>query len=66
MNAPPEIEFDVVVCGGSLAGSATALLLLRSMPGLRVAILEKSMRFPRRVGEATVEISGYFLGESLG
>lgn len=59
-------EFDVVVCGGSLAGAATALLLLRARPGLRVAIVEKSERFPRRVGEATVEISAYFLGRVLG
>ena len=56
----------MVVCGGSLAGAATALLLLRARPGLRVAIVEKSERFPRRVGEATVEISAYFLGRVLG
>lgn len=68
MTPPPATpsEFDVVVCGGSLAGAATALLLLRAKPDLRVAIVEKSERFPRRVGEATVEISAYFLGRVLG
>jgi flavin-dependent dehydrogenase len=68
MDAPrPEpAEYDVVVCGASLAGAATALLLLRAQPRLRLAILEKSEHFPRRVGEATVEISAYFLGKVLG
>ena len=63
---PTASEYDVVVCGGSLAGAATALLLLRSKPGLRIAVVEKSTQFPRRVGEATVEISGYFLSKVLG
>jgi flavin-dependent dehydrogenase len=59
-------EYDVVILGGSLAGAATACLLLRERPNLRVLILEKSVRFPRRVGEATVEVSGYFLSRVLG
>jgi len=66
MPGPAEPEYDVVVCGGSLAGASTALMLLRARPGLRVAIIEKSTRFNRRVGEATVEVSGYFLGRVLG
>lgn len=52
--------------GGALAGSATACLLLRKNPALRVLILERSERFTRRVGESTVEISAYFLGRVLG
>src|SRR5213075_1803836 len=35
-------------------------------PRLRVLIVEKSAMFTRRVGEATVEISAYFLGRVLG
>lgn len=57
---------DVVVIGGSLAGAATAILLLRERPDLRVVVVEKSGQFPRRVGEATVEVSGYFLSRVLG
>jgi len=51
----------VIIAGGALAGAATAILLLREQPQLRILILEKSSVFGRRVGEATVEISGYFL-----
>jgi flavin-dependent dehydrogenase len=59
-------RYDVVIAGGSLAGSATAILLLREQPGLRVLIVEKSSSFGRRVGEATIEVSAYFLGRVLG
>lgn len=52
--------------GGALSGAATATLLLRHNPGIRVLILEKSARLGRRVGEATVEVSAYFMGKVLG
>jgi flavin-dependent dehydrogenase len=57
--------WDVVVVGGALSGAATATLLLRRNPRLRVLILERSPVFKRRVGESTVEISAYFLGRVL-
>src|SRR5258705_13210514 len=57
---------DVAIIGGVLAGAATAILLLREQPTLRVVIVEKSAAFGRRVGEATVEVSAYFLGRILG
>src|SRR5437773_5742417 len=60
------MTYDVVVIGGALAGSATATLLLREQPTLRVLIIERSTKFGRRVGEATVEVSGYFLSRVLG
>jgi flavin-dependent dehydrogenase len=60
------MNYDVVIIGGSLSGAASATLLLREMPGLKVLIVERSAQFGRRVGEATVEISGYFLGRVLG
>jgi len=49
-----------------MAGAATAILLKRERPDLRVLVIEKSSTFSRRVGEATVEISGYFLCRVLG
>src|SRR5436305_13190374 len=59
-------QYDVTIVGGALAGAATAILLLRENPSLKVLIVEKSAAFGRRVGEATVEISGYFLTRVLG
>ncbi len=66
MTAPPDFDYDVVVMGGSMSGAATALLLRRGNPGLRILIVEKSAQFSRRVGEATVEVSAYFMGRVLG
>lgn len=59
-------DFDVVIIGGALSGGATALLLAREHPGLRVLIIEKATAFGRKVGEATVEVSSYFLSRELG
>ena len=59
-------SYDVVVIGGALSGGATATLLLQQNPGIRVLILEKSAKLSRRVGEATVEVSAYFMGRVLG
>ncbi len=59
-------KYDVVIIGGALSGAAAAILLLRRHPALRVLIIEKSATFARRVGEATVEVSAYFLGRILG
>jgi flavin-dependent dehydrogenase len=58
--------YDVVIVGGALSGAATATLLLRQNPGIRILILEKSEKLSRRVGEATVEVSAYFMGRVLG
>ncbi len=66
MTAELETSYDVVVIGGALYGASTALLLLRQNPGLRLLIIEKSAKLSRRVGEATVEVSAFFLGRILG
>lgn len=58
--------YDVIILGGALAGSASALLLKRRYPDLRVLVIEKSDTFGPRVGESTVEISAYFLARVLG
>jgi flavin-dependent dehydrogenase len=61
--------FDVVVCGGGLAGLTLGLQLRREHPSLRVLVVEKTARpLPpgcHKVGESSVELgSSYF--ESLG
>lgn len=65
---PPSSDstYDVVVIGGALSGAATATLILRHNPGVRLLIVEKSEKLGRRVGEATVEISAFFMGRVLG
>lgn len=56
----------MVIVGGALSGAGTAILLLQQQPQLRILIVEKSAAFTRKVGEATVEISTYFLTRLLG
>ena len=68
MNSEPSPQaenYDVVVIGGALSGAATATLLLRHNPGIRVLIVEKSEKLTRRVGEATVEVSNFFMRRVL-
>jgi flavin-dependent dehydrogenase len=62
----PAETYDVIVIGGALSGAATATLLMRKNPGIRVLIVEKSAKLTRRVGEATVEVSAFFMGRVLG
>ena len=57
---------DVLVIGGAFSGSSFATLLQRRVPGCRVILVEQSERFERRVGEATVELSGAFISRVLG
>jgi flavin-dependent dehydrogenase len=59
-------SYDVVIIGGAFSGAATATLLLQQNPGIRILIVEKSAKLTRRVGEATVEVSAYFMGRVLG
>jgi len=66
VNSTAPCDYDVIVIGGALAGAATAVLLRRQDPAIRVLVVEKSAAFGRRVGEATVEVSAYFLGRVLG
>ncbi len=61
--------YDVVICGGGLAGLCLARQLKLENSGISVLILEKS-RFPVReaahkVGESTVEIAGFYFRETL-
>jgi flavin-dependent dehydrogenase len=61
----PPARYDAVIVGGAFAGAATALLLRREMPSLRVLIVEKLEAFDAKVGEATTEMSAMFLTRRL-
>jgi flavin-dependent dehydrogenase len=61
--------YDVVICGGGLAGLCVARQLKLANSAITVLILEKS-RFPVReaahkVGESSVEIAGFYFRETL-
>ncbi|MGI9451919.1 MAG: tryptophan 7-halogenase, partial [Geminicoccaceae bacterium] len=58
--------YDVVVIGGGFTGSASAMLLKRFAPDARILIVERRTAFDLKVGEATVEVSSYFLHHVLG
>lgn len=60
------VDYDVVIIGGGFSGSASAILLKRWRPQTRVLVVEQSDAFRRKVGEATVEVSGIFLHRVLG
>lgn len=53
--------YDAVIIGGAFSGAAFATLLRRWRPSSRILVVERSDRFTRRVGEATVELSARFL-----
>lgn len=61
-------NYDVVICGAGLAGLTLARQLKLRWPQISVLLLEKG-RFPleeaTKIGESTVEIAAYYLGESL-
>jgi len=65
MQSIMQKNYDVAVIGGAFSGAATALLLRREAPNLRVVVIERSAHFDRKVGEATTEVSGCFLTKRL-
>ena len=58
-------HYDVVVIGGALAGTSLSLLLRRWNPDCRILIVEKEAEFSKKVGEATTELSAFFLSHVL-
>src|SRR5262245_49023852 len=63
--------FDVVICGGGLAGQTLARQLRMSDADLRVAVLEKMPSgdirdAAHKVGESSVEVGAHYFLERLG
>lgn len=68
-NKSSTATFDVVICGGGLAGLTLARQIRQQLPTLRVALVDRDVRpLPEatwKVGESSVEIGSQYF-ESLG
>ena len=61
-------RYDVVIVGAGLAGLTLARQLLLTAGDRRILLLEKRAAIPpegQKVGEATVQVSGYYLSKVL-
>ena len=62
-------EFDVVICGGGLAGLTLARQIRLELPALSVAVIDRLTRpLPEaafKVGESSIELGTYYLGQVL-
>jgi flavin-dependent dehydrogenase len=59
-------RLDVAILGGGMAGALLARQLLRALPGVRLALFERSGEPDYRVGESTVELASNYLIRRLG
>jgi flavin-dependent dehydrogenase len=62
-------DYDVIVSGGGLAGLCLSIQLKKSIPGLRVLVLERGQS-PRpeaahKVGESSVEVASHYFRNVL-
>src|SRR5215470_5057051 len=67
MESDSRRHYDVVILGAGIAGLALARQLLM-YSGKRVLLLEKRSQVPpprQKVGEATVQVSGYYFSKVL-
>lgn len=62
-------EFDIVICGGGLAGLALARQLKLELPSLSVAVIDRLSRpLPEaafKVGESSIELGTFYYGQIL-
>jgi len=63
-----EVTVDVLIIGAGLAGLALARQLLLASPEIRILMLDRLAEIPtpkQKVGEATVQVSGYYYSRVL-
>lgn len=69
MRDTSSLDFDVIICGGGLAGLTLGRQLRRELPHARVAIVERRKRplpdATHKVGESSVELSSHYFGVTL-
>jgi flavin-dependent dehydrogenase len=62
-------DFDVLICGGGLAGLTLARQLKLELPGISIAVIDRLARpLPEaafKVGESSIELSTYYFGQVL-
>jgi 2-polyprenyl-6-methoxyphenol hydroxylase-like FAD-dependent oxidoreductase len=62
-------EFDVVICGGGLAGLTLARQLKLELPELSIAVIDRLTRplaeAAFKVGESSIELGTYYFGQVL-
>jgi len=66
---PHKDDFDVVICGGGLAGLTLARQLKLELPEISVAVIDRLARpLPEaafKVGESSIELATYYFGHVL-
>jgi flavin-dependent dehydrogenase len=61
-------DVDVLITGAGLAGLTLARQLLLSRPEIRILMVDRAAEIPspkQKVGEATVQVSGYYYSRVL-
>jgi flavin-dependent dehydrogenase len=56
-----EERFDVIFMGGGVAASLSCIPILRQKPDAKIAIIEQSTEFPKKVGESASDVTALHL-----
>lgn len=69
MTKVPQPDFDVIICGGGLAGLTLALQLKLNLDDIKICVLEQQKSplpvAKHKVGESSVEGGAYYLMQTL-